>query len=90
MDRDNTHRKSLFSRRIELRKDVMNINKVMKDSVSSIKKTYNGTQLNPFKFPDKMKVELTINYKESLKTLDIEQLRKIFKLVKKEVNKELK
>ena len=68
----------------------MNINKVMKDSVSSIKKTYNDTQLNPFKHPDKMKVELTINYKESLKTLDIEQLKKIFKLVKKEVNKELK
>ena len=90
MDRDNTHRKSLFSRRIELRKDVMNINKIMKDSVSSIKKTYNGTKLNPFKVPDKIKVELTINYKESLKTLDIEQLRKIFKLVKKEVNKELK
>ena len=90
MDRDNTHRKSLFSRRIELRKDVMNINKVMKDSVSSIKKTYNGTQLNPFKFPEKIKVELVINYKESLKTLDIEQLKEIFKLVKKEVNKELK
>ena len=68
----------------------MNISKMYEDSVDSIKKTYNDTQLNPFKFPDKMKVELTINYKESLKTLDIEQLRKIFKLVKKEVNKELK
>ena len=60
------------------------------DSVDSIKKTYNDTQLNPFKFPEKIKVELVINYKESLKTLDIEQLKKIFKLVKKEVNKELK
>ena len=72
----------------------MNISKTIEDSwdkgIDSIKKTYNDTQLNPFKFPDKMKVELTINYKESLKTLDIEQLRKIFKLVKKEVNKELK
>ena len=68
----------------------MNISKMYEDSVDSIKKTYNGTQLNPFKVPDKIKVELTINYKESLKTLDIEQLRKIFKLVKKEVNKELK
>ena len=60
------------------------------DSVDSIKKTYNDTQLNPFKVPEKIKVELTINYKESLKTLDIEQIRKIFKLVKTEVKKELK
>ena len=68
----------------------MNISKIYEDSVDSIKKTYNDTQLNPFKFPEKIKVELVINYKESLKTLDIEQLKKIFKLVKKEVNKELK
>jgi hypothetical protein len=68
----------------------MNINKMIGDSVDSIKKTYNDTQLNPFKVPEKIKVELVINYKESLKTLDIEQIRKIFKLVKKEVKKELK
>ena len=68
----------------------MNISKMYEDSVDSIKKTYNDTQLNHFKVPDKIKVELVINYKESLKTLDIEQLKKIFKLVKKEVNKELK
>ena len=68
----------------------MNISKMYEDSVDSIKKTYNDTQLNPFKVPDKIRVELVINYKESLKTLDIEQLKKIFKLVKKEVNKELK
>ena len=68
----------------------MNISKMYEDSVDSIKKTYNDTQLNPFKFPEKIKVELVINYKESLKTLDIEQVKKIFKLIKKEVNKELK
>ena len=68
----------------------MNISKIYEDSVDSIKKTYNDTQLNPFKYPEKIKVELVINYKESLKTLDIEQVKKIFKLVKKEVNKELK
>ena len=68
----------------------MNISKIYEDSVDSIKKTYNDTQLNPFKHPEKIRVELVINYKESLKTLDIEQLKKIFKLVKKEVNKELK
>ena len=68
----------------------MNISKIYEDSVDSIKKTYNDTQLNPFKVPDKIRVELVINYKESLKTLDIEQIRKIFKLVRKEVKKELK
>ena len=72
----------------------MNISKTIEDGwdkgIDSIKKTYNDTQLNPFKYPEKIKVELVINYKESLKTLDIEQLKKIFKLVKKEVNKELK
>ena len=72
----------------------MNISKTIEDSwdkgIDSIKKTYNDTQLNPFKFPEKIKVELVINYKESLKTLDIEQLKKIFKLIKKEMVKELK
>ena len=72
----------------------MNISKTIEDGwdkgIDSIKKTYNDTQLNPFKFPEKIKVELVINYNESLKTLDIEQLKKIFKLIKKEVNKELK
>ena len=72
----------------------MNISKTIEDTwdkgIDSIKKTYNDTQLNPFKVPEKIKVELVINYKESLKTLDIEQIRKIFKLVKKEVKKELK
>ena len=72
----------------------MNISKTIEDSwdkgIDSIKKTYNDTQLNPFKFPEKIKVELVINYNESLKTLDIEQLKKIFKLIKKEMVKELK
>ena len=72
----------------------MNISKTIEDTwdkgIDSIKKTYNDTQLNPFKVPEKIKVELVINYKESLKTLDIEQIRKIFKLVRKEVKKELK
>ena len=72
----------------------MNISKTIEDGwdkgIDSIKKTYNDTQLNPFKFPEKIKVELVINYNESLKTLDIEQLKKIFKLIKKEMVKELK
>ncbi len=73
----------------------MNINKMYKDSVDSIKKTYNDTQLNPFKFPEKLKVEFTINYTESLKTLpktkeDLQILSSFIKLIKKEVIKELK
>ena len=68
----------------------MNINKIVKDSVSSIKNTYDNTQLNPFKMPEKIKVELVINYNESLKTLDIKEVSKIFKQIKSVVDKELK
>jgi len=71
------------------------INKIVKDSVSSIKNTYDNTQLNPFKMPEKITVELVINYKESLKSLqnisedDLKQCSKFFKLVRKQVVKEL-
>ena len=68
----------------------MNINKIVKDSVSSIKNKYDNTQLNPFKMPEKITVELVVNYTESLKTLDIKEVSKIFKQIKAEVDKELK
>ena len=77
----------------------MNISKTIEDTwdkgIDSIKKTYNDTQLNPFKFPEKIKVEFTINYKESLKLLpktkeDLQELSSFIKLIKKEVIKELK
>ena len=68
----------------------MNINKIVKDSVSSIKNKYDNTQLNPFKVPEKITVELVVNYTESLKTLDIKEVSKIFKQIKAEVDKELK
>ena len=68
----------------------MNINKIVKDSVSSIKNRYDNTQLNPFKVPEKITVELVVNYTESLKTLDIKEVSKIFKQIKAEVDKELK
>ena len=68
----------------------MNINKIVKDSVSSIKDKYNNTQLNPFKMPEKITVELVVNYTDSLKTLDIKEVCKIFKQIKAEVDKELK
>ena len=69
----------------------MNINKIVK----SVKDTYDNTQLNPFKVPEKIKVELVINYKESLKSLDniteddLKKCSKFFKLVRKQVIKEL-
>ena len=74
----------------------MNISKMHEDSVDSIKKTYNDTQLNPFKHPEKIRVELVINYKESLKTLgnikkeDLMVVSNFIKLVNKTVIKELK
>ena len=67
----------------------MNINKIVKDSVSGIKKTYDKVQLNPLKMPEKITVELVINYKESLKSLqnisedDLKQCSKFFKLLRK-------
>ena len=70
----------------------MNINKIVKDSVSSIKDKYNNTTINPLQ---NIKVELVINYKESLKSLqnisedDLKQCSKFFKLVRKQVVKEL-
>ena len=73
----------------------MNINKIVKDSVNGSKDKYHNTQLNPFKMPEKITVELVINYKESLKSLqnisedDLKQCSKFFKLVRKQVVKEL-
>ena len=68
----------------------MDINKMIKNSVKSVKDTYDNTQLNPFKVPEKITVELVVNYTESLKTLDIKEVSKIFKQIKAEVDKELK
>ena len=63
---------------------------MIKNSVKSVKNTYDNTQLNPFKVPEKITVELVVNYTESLKTLDIKEVSKIFKQIKAEVDKELK
>ena len=68
----------------------MDINKMIKNSVKSVKNTYDNTRLNPFTMPEKIKVELVVNYTESLKTLDIKEVSKIFKQIKAEVDKELK
>ena len=61
----------------------MNIVKTVKKLGNKVKKGYDNTQINPFKIPEKIKVELVINYKESLKTLDIQEAKKIFKQIKK-------
>ena len=66
----------------------MNINKIVK----SVKDKYNNTTINPLQ---NIKVELVINYKESLKSLDniteddLKKCSKFFKLVRKQVIKEL-
>ena len=50
----------------------MNINKIVKDSVSSIKNRYENTQLNPFKVPEKItiKVDLAGSYADLFKAME--------------------
>ena len=73
----------------------MNINTVWNntvDSIASVKDKvvdkYNSTNMNPF--PKKLEVELVINYDKSLKTINIEEVKKLFKIIKSEIDKELK
>ena len=73
----------------------MNINTVWNntvDSIASVKDKvvdkYNSTNMNPF--PKKLEVELVINYDKSLKTINIEEVKKLFKQIKSEIDKELK
>ena len=73
----------------------MNINTVWTntvDSIASVKDKvvdkYNSTNMNPF--PKKLEVELVINYDKSLKTINIEEVKKLFKIIKSEIDKDLK
>ena len=73
----------------------MNINTVWNntvDSIASVKDKvvdkYNNTNMKPF--PKKLEVELVINYDKSLKTINIEEVKKLFKIIKSEIDKELK
>ena len=73
----------------------MTISTMYNDSVkamSSIKDKvvdkYNSTNMNPF--PKKLEVELVINYDKSIKTINIEEVKKLFKIIKSEIDKELK
>ena len=83
----------------------MNISKVIGDSVDSIKKTYNDTQLNPLRMimPEKLKVELEVkgvDYDALLASLfkaignikeeDINNVAKLGKLVESSMQKAIK
>ena len=47
----------------------MNINKIVSNGVKSIKKTYDETNLNPFKVPENINVNVTIDIAGSYKNL---------------------
>ena len=47
----------------------MNINKIVSNGVKSIKKTYDETKLNPFKVPENINVNVTIDIVGSYKNL---------------------
>ncbi len=72
----------------------MNINKIVKDSVSSIKNKYDNTQLNPFKMPENINVTITIDYAKSINNLceviddmDIKAMSKRLNKIKKGIDK---
>ena len=62
----------------------MNINKIVKDSVSSIKNKYDNTQLNPFKVPDKItiKVDLAGSYADLLPAIENMDEQKVARITK--------
>jgi len=78
----------------------MNINKIVKDSVSSIKNRYDNTQLNPFKMPENINVTITVDYEQSISNLlkalgkikqeDMDNIAKLGKLVESSMKKSLK
>ena len=78
----------------------MNINKIVKDSVSSIKNRYDNTQLNPFKMPENINITITIDYEQSVSNLfkalskikqeDMDNIAKLGKLVESSMKKAIK
>ena len=78
----------------------MNINKMIKNSVKSVKDTYDNTQLNPFKMPENINVTITLDYEKSLSNLikalgnikqeDINNVAKVGKLIESSMKKSLK
>ena len=78
----------------------MNINKMVKDSVSSITHRYDNTQLNPFKMPENINITLTIDYEKSVSNLfkalgkvkqeDMDNIAKLGKLIESSMKKAIK
>ena len=78
----------------------MNINKIVKDSVSSIKNRYDNTQLNPFKMPENINITITIDYEQCVSNLfkalskikqeDMDNIAKLGKLVESSMKKAIK
>jgi len=83
----------------------MNINKIVKDSVSSIKNTYDNTTLNPLRMimPEKLKVELEVKGVDydalitslfkaigNIKEEDINKARRLGKLIESSMKKAIK
>ena len=83
----------------------MNISKICEDSIDSIKKTYNDTQLNPLKMivPEKLKIELEVNNVDydalfssffnalgNIKQEDMNKIARLGKLVESSMKKALK
>ena len=78
----------------------MDINKMIKNSVKSVKDTYDNTQINPFKMPENINVTITLDYEKSLSNLikalgnikqeDINNVAKVGKLIESSMKKSLK
>ena len=60
----------------------MDINKMIKNSVKSVKDTYDNTQINPFKVPDKItiKVDLAGSYADLLTAIENMDEQKIARI----------
>ena len=62
----------------------MDINKMIKNSVKSVKDTYDCTQINPFKVPDKItiKVDLAGSYADLLTAIENMDEQKVARITK--------
>ena len=62
----------------------MDINKMIKNSVKSVKDTYDSTQINPYKVPDKItiKVDLAGSYADLLTAIENMDEQKVARITK--------
>lgn len=66
----------------------MNISKIVKDSVKSVKNTYDNTQLNPFKVPENITIKIDIagsyaDLLDAMERMDDAKAERIVKVVNK-------